>query len=438
MTGDATARSFLFVMPRYLPAQGGAERYWQVLAERAAADGNRVQVYTTNALDIELFWEPGRAAIGAPTETMNGVQVQRFPVQPVPPFPRGYRGVRRVLAEASDMGAPLALLKMLAARAPYCPALPQALNELRERFDLVVGVNIVYESLLFGALDYAKRVGAPFVLCPFTHLGVAGDRSIARFYTMRHQIWLAQQSDAVLVSTPGEADYLAEHGIARSKLVLLGTGIEPQNSLGGDGARARAKFNLKGKVVLFVGTLSADKGATHAVEALREVSNAMLVLVGSALSDFKSFYAAQPPEVQARCRLAGFVSEEDKRDLLAACDVLVLPSQTDLFPTVFLEAWLYGKPVIGARAGGIPDVIEDEQDGLLVAFGDVGGLAKAIRRVLNDEPLAQRLGERGREKVYAKFTWERLYARVAALFARLVERKPITDLSYASAEPPHA
>ena len=53
----------LHVMQRYWPAVGGAERYWQEISERAARDGDSVQVYTTNAQDIELFWEPGRAAI---------------------------------------------------------------------------------------------------------------------------------------------------------------------------------------------------------------------------------------------------------------------------------------------------------------------------------------------------------------------------------------
>lgn len=409
-------------MQRYLPAQGGAERYWQAISERAVRDGNHVEIYTTNARDIELFWTPGRPALTESAETINGVQVRRFPIRHLFPTALGYRGIRRLLAELSDLGAPLTMLTRLAQFAPYCLALTDALQSLDAHFDLVAGVNIVYESLLLPAFEYAHRNRIPFVLCPFTHLGEANDRSVSRFYTMRHQLWLAAHSDAVFVSTRSEWQYLQERGIAN--LVLLGTGIDPDRVLGGNAAQAREKFNLESSIILFVGTLSADKGAVQAVQAMAELERrgveATLVLAGTPLQEFRQFYDAQPASIQARCQLLGFISEEDKRDLLAACAVLVLPSRTDLFPTVFLEAWLYAKPVIGARAGGIPDVIDDERDGLLVHFGDAFALSDALAHVLNDPASAQTLGETGRQKVLARYTWDRLYAKVRQVYERLV------------------
>ena len=80
----------------------------------------------------------------------------------------------------------------------------------------------------------------------------------------------------------------------------------------------------------------------------------------------------------------GVVQGQIKQDLLAATDIFVLPSRIDSFGIVFLEAWAYGKPVIGGNAGGIPDVIAHGHDGLLVDYGDVDGLADAMRTLLLD------------------------------------------------------
>lgn len=432
--------NLLHVTPRYFPAQGGAERYWQEISERAARAQHAVQIITTNARDIQLFWEAGRAAIAEAEGAHNGVKIRRYPVHRFYHTNLGYRGIRRALAEMSDVGAPLSILKAVAKLAPHCPELDasfRALSAQPAQYDAVVGINIVYESLLVSAFDYARATNTPFVLYPFTHLGEPGNRAIERFYTMRHQIYLAAQSDAVFISTPGEGEYLFGRGVAREKMVLLGSGIAPEKILGGSGARARAKFNIQEPLILFVGTVSTDKGATQTVQAMAELARrgvaAKLVMVGAPLQEFEKFFAAQPAELRARCVLSGFISEEDKKDLLDACEMLVLPSRTDLFPTVYLEAWLYGKPVIGAHAGGIPDVIEDGGDGVLVPFGDAKLLADAMENLLRHPARARALGENGKPKVYAHYTWDILYRRIITVLQCVAERKNFHELSYAAA-----
>ena len=105
-----------------------------------------------------------------------------------------------------------------------------------------------------------------------------------------------------------------------------------------------------------------------------------------------------PAWVNERCHILGFVSEEEKRDLLDAGDVFVMPSRTDSFGIVYLEAWLYKNPVIGALAGGVPEIIHDSEDGYLVPFGDVDRLAEAIGTLLSDRTQAQQFGARGYQK----------------------------------------
>ena len=82
-----------------------------------------------------------------------------------------------------------------------------------------------------------------------------------------------------------------------------------------------------------------------------------------------------------------------------------MPSRTDSFGIVYLEAWLNGVPVIGARAGGVPEVITDGVDGYLVDFGDVAALANRIELLLRRPEAARALGEAGRRKVLAEHKW---------------------------------
>ena len=102
---------------------------------------------------------------------------------------------------------------------------------------------------------------------------------------------------------------------------------------------------------------------------------------------------------------------------------MALPSRTESFGIVYLEAWLLGKPVIGARAGAVPDVIGDGRDGLLVEFGDVPGLARAIARLLDDRALASEMARHGREKALRLYTWERQYARLRAIVEQVTAER---------------
>ena len=115
---------------------------------------------------------------------------------------------------------------------------------------------------------------------------------------------------------------------------------------------------------------------------------------------------------RACCQHLGQLSEEEKWDAVDAADVVALPSRTESFGIVFLEAWARGKPVIGARAGAVPQVINDGDDGLLVEFGDAAGLAEALEKLLDAPAQAAEMGQRGREKVLQMYTWDHQYARL--------------------------
>jgi glycogen synthase len=116
-----------------------------------------------------------------------------------------------------------------------------------------------------------------------------------------------------------------------------------------------------------------------------------------------------------RLRFEGFVAHERLPAVLAHADLLVLPSVYEELGTVLLEAMQAGLPVVASKTSGIPDVIEDGVNGMLVPPGDPGALARAIDRLLADRHLACRLSEGAQERA-KDYDWEMLADRVLAVY----------------------
>ena len=102
--------------------------------------------------------------------------------------------------------------------------------------------------------------------------------------------------------------------------------------------------------------------------------------------------------------------------ILAAADLLVLPSVSEGFPFVLLEALAMGRPVVASRVNGVPELIEDRKTGRLVPPRDSQALARVIRELLLDPPQAAAMGEQGRRVVQERFTADGMVAQTVALF----------------------
>ena len=170
----------------------------------------------------------------------------------------------------------------------------------------------------------------------------------------------------------------------------------------------------------FLGANTYDKGAWTLALAAGELNRKGLpvhvVFAGPNRKDLDGFLSRQPGDVRAALagtiHILGLVPEDAKHALLSACDMLALPSQVDAFGIVLLEAWQHGKPVIGAAAGGIPDLVAEGETGLLVPFGSAPALAAAIETLLADRALAQQLGANGRDQVSREYTWDHTYSKL--------------------------
>jgi glycosyltransferase involved in cell wall biosynthesis len=421
----------LHVIQRYHPYIGGSELYFQELSERLARAGHKVEVWTTDAWDLDYFWTKKAQRVSSPRDTHGGVLVRRFPVRHLPFPPIYYRAWRRAMSELSDL-APRSttLLYKMSRITPWVPAMKRTLETLRPgTFDLVHSANISLESLISSAADYAERVGIPHIITPFTHLGEPGERSVSRYYTMRHHLDLERRADRVIVQTRLERDFLEDLGVPSKKLERVGVGVNPYEVVGGNGERFRAKYGVEGSILFYIGAAAHDKGTAHTIEAMRRVwergCDATFIMAGSTMLDkFKRYYEELPPDVRAKCRWLGFISDEDKRDLQAAAQVFCMPSRTESFGIVYLEAWLNGLPVIGARAGAVPEVISDGIDGYLVDFGDVPALATRIQMLLQRPELAREMGNAGRRKVLAEHTWDHKIGRIAEIYKAVTRGQP--------------
>lgn len=420
----------LHIIQRYWPARGGAELHLGEISARLAAEGHRVTVATTDALDFEVFWDPAHRRVVEREEWHDGVRVLRFPVRHLPFSTLSYSALRRLLWLLSALRPiPASILSCLARFTPRVPDLWRWIESTDEAFDLVGGMTICFEPLLAAGLRFARRLDIPFVIYPLTHLGAGarpGEDALSRFYTMRHQLRLVQESDALMAQTAAESTFYKARGAAPDHILIAGPGVNPADVCGGDGQRFRSRHNIRDPLVVSLSAMSYDKGTVHLVEAVRRLwqsgRQVELVLAGAVLRPFRRYLSGLPSTDRERIRVLGPVSEEEKRDLLAACDIFAMPSRTDSFGVVYLEAWLYGKPVIGARTWGLSDVIEDGEDGFLVPFADVPALTEAVTRLLDQPATRQAMGARGKQKVHRFHTWDRKYPLVRDLYSRLAGR----------------
>jgi glycosyltransferase involved in cell wall biosynthesis len=152
---------------------------------------------------------------------------------------------------------------------------------------------------------------------------------------------------------------------------------------------------------------SVEKGSVDlllaAQRAWQRGADFAVVLAGPEMPNFRAFLQSFTP--RGVVRRLGVLDEQQKRDFFAAIDVFALPSRSDSFGLVLLEAWANGAPCVGYRAGGLPWVIRDGSDGLLVRCGDLDGLAEALTRLAGEPALRRRLGEAGRGRI-GEFDWQ--------------------------------
>lgn len=220
---------------------------------------------------------------------------------------------------------------------------------------------------------------------------------------------MLSQSDAIhAISGAIAAEVEAAYGVPleRRRTFIVPLGLADWTLLPRE-APPEAPGRLR---LLFVGRLEARKGIDLLLrvvgQVLRDHPEVRIDLVGNdMISDghgvlYKETFLSDPATAPIRDRVTfhGVVSDEQLRGFYANCDVLVTPSRFESFGLMLLEGMMFGRAVIGCRAGGMPEVVEDGITGLLAEPGDEASLRVCLERLVNDAGLRARLGAAARAR----------------------------------------
>ena len=437
---------------RYPPALGGAEAYTARLCEYLAPRGDRVTVWTTTAVELAEFWRSGPPSGGcqppefrqktrrADTPRSGGDTIRRYP-------PLHFPGRRYVLKAASLV--PIRPWQCLTLPCnPVCPAMWRDAGRYAGPLDAVHATAFPYAFPILCGLRLARRRGVPFFLTPFLHLG---DLRTRKQYTSAPLRWLLKQANRVFVQTQLEHDTVTALGVQPGRVVLQGLGVDPAECTGGDRDAARRAWGVSpGEVVIgHLANNSAEKGTNDLLAAASRAwavgHRFRVVLAGPEMPNFRAFWeryappsfsgkgvgglGSSPPNPtpgpsptgrgeedtrrlggslalpkNAVIRL-GVLTDAQKRDFFAGIDVFALPSRSDSFGLVLLEAWANGKPNLVYQAGGPGELVRSDRDGLHARCGDVADLAVQLGRLVSDAGLRRRLGDTGQSRIAGEFGW---------------------------------
>jgi glycosyltransferase involved in cell wall biosynthesis len=273
-------------------------------------------------------------------------------------------------------------------------------------------------------------LGVPFLLTPFVHTGDPEDLQdrTRRAYTSPALLSLVHAAERVFVQTNVERDLLLRLGIPEIRLVMQGMGVDGDSCTGGNRKQARAAWGVKPDEIV-IGHLANQSVEKGSVDLLRAAQLAWqrgerfrVVLAGPDMPNFRHFWDRFPAANRV-CRV-GVLSDAEKRDFFAGIDVFALPSRSDSFGIVLLEAWANRVANVGYRAGGIGGVIRHEEDGLLVRCGDIGALADSLTRLAGDADLRRRLGNAGFERLPHDYCWDDKLALVRSVYEEIATISP--------------
>ena len=238
---------------------------------------------------------------------------------------------------------------------------------------------------------------------------------------------LAQRlTDAFIAISKEIKRELTRFGVPQKKIYLIPSSIPiPKILVPRDEAR-RALSLSRFPVVLFVGRLSAQKGLKFLLsswgEVLKEFPQAQLVILGDGGERERLLAQAKESNLAGSVEFKGEVKNVPL--FLAAADIFVLPSLAEGMSASLLEAMASGLAAIATRVSGSVEIITSGQNGILVEPQDVQGLGQAIRGLLADEALRERLSIAARKTIQERFSLEEMVERHMQLYGELLGRSP--------------
>ena len=406
----------LHVSPLYYPCLGGAELHMKEMSEGLAARGHEVTVLTANIRSIWSLWDAKPADLPE-VESHNGVTIVRLQpdggalgklIRQCWNMPGGYRGFNWLLSSSG--------LDLFMQGPRTFGVIPYLLSS---NADVVASMNWYWP---LGHYCHLARRLKPFKLVGIPLFHTAEDWCQRDIYRR-----MLPCCDAVVTNTEYEADFARRHNAQNVQAV--GVGIHPADFEKRDGRVLREAYHIgHHPVVGFVGRPTPNKGITTVMAAMRQVwktnSEVRLLIAGpatpSSMPDALRLHELTTLERSRVIQICDF-KDADKASIFDALDVFVLPSVGESFGIAYLEAWMCGKPVIGADIGPTRDVIAEGVDGLLAKPDDPADLAVKLLELLSDPEKRKRMGQNGRIKTLERFTWDRITEKMEHIYRNVIE-----------------
>lgn len=391
-----------FVTPEYFPISGGTGAYVYYLTHSLQKRGHNVHVVARDKQDSQ--------------RTINGIQVHY--IKGIGnALTRYWRFARSASKKIKELNKKTGF-DIIHANLPLVPsfAIPK---------DSAKAIVCAVHSTWKGEAIVTKRDN-PKELNP-------NEKSMLRFnFVLRsYEKKLMNKSDALIAVSKYTVDELTQlYGIDEKKIHVIYNGVDTKKFKPRQNRdELRREFGLEkdNKVVLFVGRLYHRKGLETLLQSvpavLKEFSNVRFVISGKGFKKKEESLRNLAKElgIEDDVTFLGYVSDEKLPHLYSASDIFVLPAIYENFPFAILEAQSSGLPVISTNVGGIPEFLENNNNGFLIEPREPNQLAQKILALLQDSNLAKDMGDRGRKLIEEKLDWSLITNQVIELYHKLLE-----------------
>lgn len=279
----------------------------------------------------------------------------------------------------------------------------------------------LYLTANIGAFYFSKKYNVPFICTPFYHI----NPYINNILCPSHQ-YILKNADAIIACTNLEKEFYCKYGINRNKIHIIPPGIKPNNYNIPNVKKFKEKWNIpeNAPLILFMARRTYKKGFPQAIYALKHLikkfKNIKLMIVGPTTREYNSFYKKLPSNLKAHIIDLGLVDEDTKTDVLASCDIFLMPSLDDAFGIVYLESWLFKKPVIGASEGNVAGLIDNNKNGFLISFNNIKNIALKIEILLKNEKKRVEFGQNGYNKLINNYILEITNKKILNLYKEFI------------------
>ena len=238
---------------------------------------------------------------------------------------------------------------------------------------------------------------------------------IHKYLNMKEMKFFEDKVDRLLPISNGLKELFAQNGYDEKRMRVIPL-IIPEQKKVETNLKERLGVKEDEKVILYIGRVAREKGVHRAIEAMRYISNAVLLIVGkgSYAKTRTEYYRSLEKQVEDyglgdKVRFVGYVEPREVREYYSIADLTVLPCWWfEGFSRTLLESCAYGIPAIATKVGGIPDVIEDGKNGILLKTLETEELVKAIEYVLQNPDVYRKMSEYCKEKVEREFSPEKV------------------------------